>query len=322
VHATFKAGYRRFKWHDGDRNRPVWTDVWFPTTDPSDECEMPYGLGHGRAIRSANVADTGAPFPLVVMSHGASGSAPNYAWIAEYLARHGVIVLGVSHYGESWLYGPETVDPSAVVRLWLRPADCTFAITQLLANADFETRIDRARIGALGHSSGGTTAIALGGATLDPTALSAYYRSDAGRLDRGREYARQDQSPSSAPAEATDSYRDSRIVAIVALDPAAGPGFSVASLAQVRTPVLVVGSENNDFLPFEHHAAHYAALLPNASLVTLRDGEGHFVYLNACSADIVVNGVPLCVDREGVDREAVHAKLAPRILAFLAAAMP
>ena len=29
------------------------------------------------------------------------------------------------------------------------------------------------------------------------------------------------------------------------------------------------------------------------------------------------NGVPLCVDREGVDRVAVHSALAPRILAFL-----
>jgi hypothetical protein len=32
--------------------------------------------------------------------------------------------------------------------------------------------------------------------------------------------------------------------------------------------------------------------------------------------------VPICIDREGVDREAVHARLAPQILAFLLEAMP
>jgi hypothetical protein len=33
-----------------------------------------------------------------------------------------------------------------------------FALTQLLMNADFKERIDRARIAAIGHSSGGATA--------------------------------------------------------------------------------------------------------------------------------------------------------------------
>ena len=255
------------------------------------------------------------------MSHGASGSALNYSWLAEYLARNGVIALGVSHYGESWLYGPDTVDPGAVTRLWARPGDCTFALTQLLMHEDFRERVDAARIGALGHSSGGATVMALGGATLDPAALTAYCRSDAGQMDRGCQYAGQSEASAPTSPDSTRSYRDSRIIAIVALDPAAGPGHDAASLAQVHVPVLVVGSEDNDFLPFEHHAGRYAALLPNASLIKLEDGEGHFVYLNSCTSDLSANGVPLCVDRKGVDREAVHAKLAPRISAFFAAAM-
>ena len=101
------------------------------------------------------------------------------------------------------------------------------------------------------------------------------------------------------------------------MDPAAGPGYSAASLAQVRVPVLVIGSEDNDFLPFVQHAGRYAALLPKASVITLRSGEGHFVYLNACTSDLLASGVPLCIDRTGVDREAVHARLAPQILAVL-----
>jgi predicted dienelactone hydrolase len=318
---AYKAGYRHFTWHDIDRNRPVWADVWFPSTDASEEQVIPFGLGQGRAIPSAGVAAQGAPFPLVVMSHGASGSASNYSWLAEYLARNGVVVLGVSHYGESWLYGPETVDPDAVTRLWARPGDCTFALTQLLMNEDFGARVDSARIGALGHSSGGATVMALGGATLDPAALSTYCRSDAGLRDRGCQYAGRSEASLRAPAEATRSYRDPRVIAIVALDPAAGPGHDAASLAQVTVPVLVVGSEDNDFLPFEHHAGRYAALLPNAVLIQLQDGEGHFVYLNSCTSDLAANGVPLCVDRTGVDREAVHARLAPQIRAFFVAAM-
>jgi predicted dienelactone hydrolase len=267
------------------------------------------------------VAVQGAPFPLVVMSHGASGSAANYSWLAEYLARDGVVVLGVSHYGESWIYGPESIDPEAVIRLWARPGDCTFAVTRLLMQEHFRGRVDAARVGALGHSSGGATALALGGAILDVAALWTYCRSAAGRADRGCQYARQSEGSPPVPAEANRSYRDARVIAIVALDPAAGPGHDAASLGHVTVPVLVVGSEDNDFLPFEHHAGRYAALLPNASLVRLQEGEGHFVYLDACTSDLAANGVPLCVDREGVDREAVHARLAQQIRSFFSAAM-
>ena len=314
---AYKAGYRRYKWHDAGHDRPVWSDVWYPSTDEPEERAIFYGLGQGAVIAGAHVAASQPPFSLAVMSHGAFGSAPAYAWLAEYLARRGIVVLGVSHYGESSLYGVETVDPSAVTRLWVRPRDCTFALTQLLMNEDFDGRIDRARIAAIGHSSGGATVVALGGATFDPAALSAYCRSDDARADRGCLYARLLDTVPVPLRDATMSHQDSRITAIVVMDPAAGPGYSADSLAQVIVPVLVIGSEDNDFLPFAQHAGRYAGLLPMASLIALRSGEGHFVYLNACTSDLLANGVPLCVDRAEVDRKAVHARLAPQILAFL-----
>ena len=80
--AGYKAGHRRFTWLDVDRGRPVWADVWYPSTDEPEEQIVPFGLGQGRALPAASVAADGAPFPLVIMSHGASGSAPNYAWLA------------------------------------------------------------------------------------------------------------------------------------------------------------------------------------------------------------------------------------------------
>ena len=138
----YKAGYRRFKWRDSVRNRPVWGDVWFPSNDVSKEIAIFWALGEGKIVRDATLASVGTPFPLVVMSPGASGSAPSYSWLAEYLARHGVIVLGVSHYGESWLYGADTVEPGAVMRLWVGSADCSVALTQLLTCDEFRACLD------------------------------------------------------------------------------------------------------------------------------------------------------------------------------------
>jgi predicted dienelactone hydrolase len=105
--------------------------------------------------------------------------------------------------------------------------------------------------------------------------------------------------------------------AIVAFDPAVGPGYDRQSLEPVEVPVLVVGAAQNDFLPFEWHAKRYADNLPNATLITLDHGEGHFVFLDPCTLELEVNGVPLCRDRPGVDRAAVQARLVDEVTSFL-----
>ncbi len=106
------------------------------------------------------------------------------------------------------------------------------------------------------------------------------------------------------------------IKALVLMDPAAGPGFTQAGLHALLTPTLVIGSVDDDFLPFAAHAGRIGDLLGSAETVRLAGGEGHFVYVDRCSLPIVVMGVKLCTDRPGVDRDATHAKLVPQILSF------
>jgi predicted dienelactone hydrolase len=72
----------------------------------------------------------------------------------------------------------------------------------------------------------------------------------------------------------------------------------------------------NDFLPFEHHAARFARLIPGASLTPLAHGEGHFIFLDECSSDLSAQGVPLCRDRAGVQRSIVHGKVTQIVTQF------
>ncbi len=55
----------------------------------------------------------------------------------------------------------------------------------------------------------------------------------------------------------------------------------------------------------------------NVELVTLNNGEGHFVYINSCDNNYKALGVSLCEDRQGVNRKQVHQKLLGHILKFL-----
>jgi predicted dienelactone hydrolase len=295
--------------HTLDRvaQRPITIDLWYPAADGALEAPHDYGLGRGRVALDAQ--PRAGRHPALVLSHDAFGAARNYSWIAEHLARSGYCVVGVSHYGESYVYGAETIDQGAAARPWLRAPDCTAALDHVLGESVLARAIDAERIGALGHSSGGHTAIMLAGATFDAAAMARYCASDAAAADRGCGYAHASPAPQAVTADSSYTARDARVRAVVALDPALGPGCSEASLAAVRVPVLVIGAVDNDFLPFEHHASRYGRLLGNAWLSKLDWGEGHFVFLDECRADLEANGVLLGRDRPGVVRAQVHARL-------------
>ena len=100
------------------------------------------------------------------------------------------------------------------------------------------------------------------------------------------------------------------------MDPAVGPGFDKESLSGITAPALVIGSVDNDFLPFPSHAGRYADLLQKAESIRLDKGEGHFVYIDSCNVPIQALGIAICSDRAGVDRAAVHQRLSAAIIAF------
>lgn len=314
--STYPVGYAILNTRDLSRGRPVIIDTWYPAIPSARETPHDYGLGRGRVAERAPPA-AGRLRPVIVLSHGAFGSSRNYSWIGEYLAGNGFIVAGVSHFKESPVYGPETIDPASALQPWLRPQDCTFALDYLFSQSEFQKIADPLRIGALGHSSGGATVIALGGAVFDPRAMQQYCGSDTTERDRGCLYARGAEPGLPGEPGGQASCYDKRIRVIVALDPALGPGHDAASLSSVSVPVHIIGAVHNDFLPFEHHAGRYASLIPGASLTRLDHGEGHFIFLDVCHTGIEANTVALCKDRPGIHRAEVHRRLMGIIRNFL-----
>ena len=311
---TYPVGYTILRTEDPVRRRPLILDIWYPSEASAEEIPHNYGLGTGMVAENAPAVKS--PCPVIIMSHGAFGSARNYSWIAEHMTRHGFLVMGVSHFKESPVYGPETIDPASALQPWHRPQDCSFAIGFLLGESKFRAMADPSRIGALGHSSGGATVIAMGGAIFDPDAMAQYCRARQDQQDKGCSYASGIPQVSVTDPDARKSWRDSRIRAILAMDPALGPGYDATALSAISVPVHIIGAEKNDFLPFEPHAGHYAACIPGATLTRLSRGEGHFIFIDLCQADIQVNTVPLCSDRPGVRRAEVHERLREIIQGF------
>jgi predicted dienelactone hydrolase len=141
---AMEAGFTVEKFEDPTRERPVLIDWWYPV-DGQPASRFDYGLGEGMVVESGEIED--GTFSLIVLSHGAMGAARNYSWIAEALARQGYVVAGVSHFGESYVYGPDTVDPAAVLRHWERPLDISAALSFIENQSIFSASIDMQHIG-------------------------------------------------------------------------------------------------------------------------------------------------------------------------------
>lgn len=297
------AAFVETEFYDDARNRPIKAFVWYPKR----ACDLQkYCLSAAARVQSP-----------VLLSHGAMGSPLEYSWLAEALAGRGFIVIGLAHFGESWVYGADTLRPQTVPQFWLRTEDVRFVLNALNKNNPFDQAIDWERTTGIGHSAGGQTMLAMVGAQFSASQINLYCQSDAAKTDKGCAYG-QGLVADEAFAKAYGAdYCDHRISRVIALDPALGAAATEQSLKRVQANTLIIGAKHNDFLPYNAHSARYAALIPTAKLIGLEGQEGHFVFLNPCDHTYQAQGVALCKDANGVNRVQVHQVIVEHILTFL-----
>lgn len=108
-------------------------------------------------------------FPLVVISHGASGNAGQFGWVASKLAQAGFVVILPNHPGTT----TGNASAEAAVRVRERPADVSAVLDEVTTNANDYPYIDLDRISILGFSAGGYTAMVTSGARVDGVFLPA-----------------------------------------------------------------------------------------------------------------------------------------------------
>lgn len=282
-----------------------------------------YQIGEKNCEAKICLAKSQANHKVAIISHGAFGSPIEMNWLGYALASQGWLVAGVAHYGESWVYGKETIDPSTVMRFWQRPQEISFVIDRLSDSGLFNLSIQTHNTLMLGHSSGGFTALAMAGSKLEVGKSQAYCHSDASKGDKSCAYnVKQNTVPlSTEKLEKLNSLQaqmyDARIKAVIALDPALGHAVNETSLKNINIPTLIFGSVENDFLPFNRHAKYYAEQIEHAELIGIEQGAGHFIYINECKHKFLAKGVSLCKDRDGVDRKVLQKQILNQVFGFI-----
>lgn len=168
--APFSAGYRLVQVPNGPK-----TAVWYPTSDREGTVRYSAELSSSLAMNGAVAVCE--RFPVLVFSHGLGGCGTQSVFITEQLARNGFIVAAPDHQdagcsvdgsGTPKLVGPEAsfFQPER----WTdkthddRKDDVNRVLEWVLRGQDFSARADPERIGMVGHSLGGYTALGLAGA--------------------------------------------------------------------------------------------------------------------------------------------------------------
>ena len=171
-----------------------------------------------------------------------------------------------------------------LVRVWERPQDLSRILDDMQTRPALNAAIDFRRVAAVGHSSGGYTALALAGGVYQQENMRQYCEGP----DRGPDCDLAVDVLDVDFSDAALSYRDDRVHSVVALAPAVGPAIERGSLEAVSIPVLIVAARDDGVLPYAMHARYYADQIPRAELWELPVG-GHFLFMQCNPVTYIVD---------------------------------
>lgn len=302
---------------DSSRNRPLITEIWYPTEDTTKvnlTTESPFKL----PPTSKDAEPIAKKSPLVLLSHGTGGNRISQMWLACELASNGYVVAAVDHYGNTF----DNKIPENFVKVWDRPIDISYVLDELLRTPPFVSIIDTARIGMAGFSLGGYTTIALAGAELNYEFLKEFSGTEAGKIEFDLPELG-DVSPLMTPRiielgnQEYRSLKDTRISAFVAMAPAIGQGFHDKSqVDRVDKPVLIIGAQQDDRAPVHTNARHYSELLDSSEYIELSGQVGHYIFMNEAKNPLKRNAPIVFKDHSSVDRNYLHQEVSNMVLQF------
>lgn len=313
----YAVGQTSFVFVDSLRNRPLKTEVWYPTLDTTQinsALDYPFIL----PPTSLNADCIPEKLPLVLLSHGTGGNRISQMWLAVELAGNGYVVASVDHFGNT--LGNKI--PQNFVKIWDRPLDMSYILTKLLQTAKFNSVVDTTTIGMAGFSLGGYTTIALAGGQLDYQLLKEFSKTQEGKAEfdlpeLGDISGLITPEIISLGDKEYKDLKDDRISAFVAMAPAIGQGFNdEAQFTAVKESVLIFGAQNDDRTPVHTNARHYHGLMDGSKYIELPGQVGHYVFMNQAKSGLTRNAPIVFKDDSSVNRKEVHQQVVSTVVAF------
>ncbi|MCC3422988.1 MAG: alpha/beta hydrolase [Microcoleus sp. PH2017_01_SCD_O_A] len=222
------------------------------------------------------------PAPVVVISHGLGSDRISYEYLAKHLASYGFAVAVPEHPGSNAQQiqdlvtgrASEVAEPAEFVNRPLDIKDLLDYLTQLsTTNPVYRGQLDLQRVGVIGQSFGGYTALTLAGAEInfaqldkdcklenETWNLSLLLQCRARSLDRNQY-----------------NFGDPRVKAAIAINPIVSSILGETNLSKIQIPVMVIAGTADTVAPalLEQIQPFTWLTSPNKYLVLMNNGT-HF----------------------------------------------
>jgi predicted dienelactone hydrolase len=281
----YRVGYvtSSFTYSAFDGERTVRVATWYPTEDETGAETKYLGVFPAAGVfEGASLA--GATHPVALFTHGHQGFPEYSSFLMRHFASHGWVVVAPEHTTDT------TFDPAQrKTEIYLnRPLDLSATLddlgTRTIDGAPLwsDAAGTRDPVSLIGHSFGGYTAFAVGGASYAVDALAAecgagtgpsefcstFSADDADRLRLGFEDDRFDAIISMAPGDYT-LFRDGLATVDVpvlymngSLDPAVNAEADFRAGLVGERYVRIEGADHQSFTDFAGQLDHPDGLIP------------------------------------------------------------
>lgn len=276
--------------------------VWYPCDAPQQETKV----GNRVITGTKDCPIIGGKLPLVVVSHGRTGSFIGHHDTNAALADAGFVVAAINHPGDTYSDSSRVDDLSVLVE---RPADIKRLVDFMLDGWPDASKIDRERIGLFGFSRGGYTGLVVVGGNPE---LRKGLPSCIGSTLHACQQLENSEIPTAPP------IHDPRIKAAVIVDPGFGFLFPAENLKAVKIPIQLWSSDPE---LRANYLSGCCALgikdrLPSKPDFHLATNAIHFSFLARCSSEDQKDMPRFCSDAPGFDRVAFHKDFHAAVIAF------
>jgi predicted dienelactone hydrolase len=250
---------------------------------------------------------------LIVVSHGVGGSEYSHHDLATHLANEGYLVAAVQHPGDN---SRDISLLASAAYFSERPKVLSRVIDYLLADPTWRSRIPKDRIGAIGHSAGATSVLALLGGVTDPRRLITHCEEvhDDPVVCTLAQRAIASADPAAVLTPGEFELTDRRIRCAVVMAPMSVV-FTPASLAQIETPLKIYTAQHDKVFNSKYHGEHLRAVVRDAEFEEVH-AAGHFGFMAQPDRSIASVIGDVADNPAGFDRAAFHARLAGEATQF------
>jgi len=306
---SFHPGFKTIGIWQTDNNIRIDFNVWYPSIRKPSKVTY----GSWKILVAKNGKKAKGIFPVILLSHDSAGGRFSYHSLAAFLAQSGFIVIAPTHYGDN-INNMNAI--YTIYQMTGRIEHLNIALNAVFNNKFFDGSIDKNNIGVLGFGVGGTAALILGGANLEPKGWVNFCKYAEKHDPYCTPWAKARIEKLIAKLPNLKILPKPQIKAVAIITPSYGMFFDDNSCKNFTAPLLIVKAEEDSINLAPFHADALKDIFYDKAIFATIKKTDSFALMSSCPPDILKDLKSMCTTVSPKQRLAIHSQLYPLIKQF------